>query len=63
MLTNETLTVHEVAKRLSKRDQFVRELLKRKMVSWGLAMESNGRWQYLIIAEAFEKYMKGENNE
>lgn len=56
----ETMTVAEVAKRLRKNRQYVRELIKVGKVPWGEFTQSKGIYNYLIVKGRFEKWMAGE---
>lgn len=56
----ETLTVSQVAKRLGKNSQYMRELIKREMVPWGIYLDTSTRNNYLILKGRFEKWLTGE---
>lgn len=56
-----TMTVEEVAERIGKNPQFIREMLKQERFPFGGAVKMpGGRWSYYINRTRFEKYMRGE---
>lgn len=58
----EVLTVKEVAPLLNMSEQYLRELIRFKLIDIGVAVKIPGKqnYHYIITKDKLEKFMKGE---